>query len=491
MKISLFSLDQEIHSAGIRILSSCLKLKGFDVQVIFLPPQKDPRDPDSKFNYTYSEKILRDLIPLCRDSKLIGISLMTNQFIPAVNLTQFLKTEIPEIPVIWGGIEPTVEPEECLVYADMVCLGEAEEALPELALNIKAEKGYANIKNIWYKEKELVQRSPIRPLLQDLNSLPLPDYSFENHYISSENGITHLTPDNFLDYQGRRFKSKSGEIDYPVISSRGCPFACSYCCNDVYSRLYPGQKRLRWRSTDHILAEIKMIEQSIAPIRTVFFVDDNFTARPLSKLKSFCQQYKDEIGVPFMCQVSPLTINEERIQVLLDAGCNNITMGVETANDQIAAMYNRSHMHKANERAIQLIEKYRGRLQRPPTYQFIINNPYESIEQILETLNFTLKLPRPWDNPIYSLMLFPGTQIYEKALKDGLIKDKYAQIYARDWHDHDRPYFQIWIRLYKAQFPVWILKILLFPPWVRFMTNKISTGILNLQILRKIWVKKR
>ena len=192
-----------------------------------------------------------------------------------------------------------------------------------------------------------------------------------------------------------------------------------------------------------------------------------------------------------MCQVSPLTINEERIQILLDAGCNNITMGVETANEHIAAMYNRSHMHKANERAIQLIEKYRNRLNRPPTYQFIINNPYESIEQILETLNFALKLPRPWDNPIYSLMLFPGTQIYEKAKKDGLIKDKYKQIYARDWHDHDRPYFQIWIRLYKAQFPVGLLKIMLAPPLVNLMTAQISTRMLNFQILRKIWVKKR
>ena len=271
MKISLFSLDQEIHSAGIRILSAYLKQNGFDVQVIFLPPLKTARDPDSKYNYTYPDKILSDLIPLCHDSNLMGISLMTNQFIPAVNLTRYLKTELPHIPIIWGGIEPTVEPEECLEHADMVCLGDGEDALLELAESIKSGKGYTDIKNIWSIDNGQIQYNQIRPLLQDLNSLPLPDYSFEKHYISSETGIILLTPSNFLDYQGQRFRSNSGEIDYPIISSRGCPFACSYCCNDVYSRLYPAQKRLRWRNTDHILAELKMIQQSIAPIRTVFF----------------------------------------------------------------------------------------------------------------------------------------------------------------------------------------------------------------------------
>ncbi len=138
-------------------------------------------------------------------------------------------------------------------------------------------------------------------------------------------------------------------------------------------------------------------------------------------------------------------------------------MGIETANSRIAEMYNRKHFHKAVPKAISLLENYRSKMPMPPSYQFIVDNPYEDIEETLDTLKMAVGLKRPWDNPIYSLMLFPGTSMYEKAKGDGLIKDKTVQIYTKDWNEWANPIIRMWIRLYRSN---------MFPRVLRFVIYK-------------------
>ncbi len=202
-------------------------------------------------------------------------------------------------------------------------------------------------------------------------------------------------------------------------------------------------------------------------MRTVIFVDDSFTARPLKKLQEFCSRYKDEIGLPIFCQVSPLTVNAEIIETLLDAGRVKIVMGVETANNRIAELNNRSKSHTVTRKAIDLIESYRSQMKYHPTYQFIIDNPYETIDEMLETLKLAVSLPKPWDYPINSLMLFPGTPWYDKAIRKGILYDKSKQIYKTNWLDQSQPYFQLWIRLYRNNYPRFLLKAMVNPRPVR------------------------
>jgi radical SAM superfamily enzyme YgiQ (UPF0313 family) len=216
-------------------------------------------------------------------------------------------------------------------------------------------------------------------------------------------------------------------------------------------------------------------------------VDDNFTARPLQKLRAFCDLYKKEVGIPFFAQVSPLTISEEKMAALFGAGCSHVTMGVETANARIAAMYNRTKEHAVMPAALSLVEKYRPLMNPPPTYQFIIDNPWETVDEMLETLRLAASFPRPWFNPIYSLMLFPGVPLYGKALADGTLTDKQGQIYTRNWRSQSRPYLQLWIRLYHANMHPMLLRAMLTGWLARLMTGSLGSALLRLKPFRWLW----
>jgi radical SAM superfamily enzyme YgiQ (UPF0313 family) len=489
MKITLISLEPELFSYGLRILSSCLREKGHETRMVFMLPPKFQTQKE-KYKTEYDRMAISHLSGLCSDSGLIGISLMTNQFTRAIQLTRALKESGIKVPIIWGGVQPTVEPEECIKFADIVCLGEGEGALTELVDCMDRGEPYLDIKNLWINSGDLIIRNQLRPLIKDLDAVPFPDYSCKDHFIIEGHDMKELTAEYMLSFQGERFKGDGKSIPYMFMTSRGCPFSCTYCCNSAYKRLYPGQSLLRWRGNQNIIDELKMIQKELAPISYLYMVDDNFTARSEDKLMSFCELYKKEIGVPFFAQVSPLEINEEKMEILFAAGCAHVTMGVETANPRIAEIYNRSREHKVLPKAIDLLEKYRHRMNPPPTYQFIIDNPYETVDEMAETLRLAASFPRPWYNPIYSLMLFPGVPLYDMALNDGIIKDKQNQIYTRNWLSQSSPFFQIWIRLYHANFSPFILRVLLMPWIVKLMNSNIISAVLKTPVFRWVWEKR-
>jgi len=438
----------------------------------------------------YSVELLDHLTELCADADLVGLSLMTHEFRDAVQVTEHLKNRGVQAPIIWGGIHPTTMPDLSLQYADIVCVGEGEEALVELVDRMARGLGYEDVANLAFARGDGIVRNPVRPLVHDLDRLPLPDYGGHEHYVAREDHLEPLTAEGIRSFRGPRFRSRDGRIGYPLITSRGCLFACTYCCNDIYSQLYPNQHRLRWRSNEHVIREIEMINETVAPLFALYIVDDDFTARSYRDLEQFCETYKEKVGLPFSCQVSPITVSRKKLDALFDAGCLKITMGVETASERVAGIYNRQRHHAHVKEAIELVESYRPRMARPPTYQFIIDNPYETFEETLETLGLALSLSRPWDNPIYSLMLFPGTSLYHAAKADGLLVDEYVQIYDRTWNQQSRPLFQFWIRLYRANLFPNLLRILLVPWIARLLTHPVVERLWRTPALRWLWQKK-
>ncbi len=377
MKITLVSLDPELYCIGIRVLVACLRKTGHDVRCIFLPPRASKTEKVRKFKVEHSPGLLDQVRSLCLDSDLIGISLMTNQFIQAVSITRRLKEDGLTAPIVWGGIHPTVEPEACLEHADIVCLGEGEEALVELVDCMERDRAYHETRNMWFRSNNGIIRNSLRPLIQNLDVVPLPDYSCKNDFLPLGDRLEKLTRETLVSFEGERIRAAERGINYPIMTGRGCLFACTYCCNSVYRRLYPDQKQLRWRSADHVIEELEMVQREIAPLACVYFVDDDITAQSSEKLRAFGEKFQKAIGVPFFAQVSPLTITEEKMETLLSAGCTKIVMGVETASERVAGIYNRDRSHRANPAAISLIEKFRPRMKLPPTYQFIIDRKFK------------------------------------------------------------------------------------------------------------------
>ncbi len=171
--------------------------------------------------------------------------------------------------------------------------------------------------------------------------------------------------------------------------------------------------------------------------------------------------------------------------MLLQAGCVKLSMGVESINPRVAAIYNRGWSVDVMRKAVATIEKYRPRVN--PAYQFISDNPYETLDEAIENLRFAASLPKPWLNPIFSLHLLPGTALYEQALRDGLITDHAAQVYSKSWLEHSRRYLQLWIRLYRANFPAVILRWMLVRPLVRLMTSRPAQRAWNSRLMRWMW----
>jgi hypothetical protein len=220
MKVTLISLDRELLCIGIRLLSACLRKAGHETRLVFLIPP-EAGDGTEKYQIAYPEALLARLADLAADSGLVGISLMSNQFVQAAGVSRFLKPRGLSAPLIWGGVQPTVEPEECMHHADMICVGEGEEAVVELADRMERGDPYDDVRNIWLNTERGVVRNPLRPLLRDLDALPFPDYSCEGHFVAAHGDLAELTRERFLSFRGERFHGGGTSIPYMLMTGRG------------------------------------------------------------------------------------------------------------------------------------------------------------------------------------------------------------------------------------------------------------------------------
>jgi anaerobic magnesium-protoporphyrin IX monomethyl ester cyclase len=197
-RVTFISVYESVATYSIRVLSALLKMAGVETQLIFMPRETEGFRWDG-FRYAYSEAVLDQMAELTGDSDLVGITLMTNYFDNAVQITRHLHCRI-SAPIVWGGTHPTICPEECLEYADLVCIGEGEEALCELVQKLAGGEGYAGVDNMWYKRDGEVVRMSLRPLLLDLDAYPYPDYDLNAEFVLHQGRIRPMTQELLLHY---------------------------------------------------------------------------------------------------------------------------------------------------------------------------------------------------------------------------------------------------------------------------------------------------
>jgi anaerobic magnesium-protoporphyrin IX monomethyl ester cyclase len=472
MKITLISPFPDLMAFGIRTISAYLKQHGHKTQLIFLP---DSCDNNIVFgaNKRYDEKALEDLIPLCKDSDLIGITVMTNFYEGVVQITEKLKSGL-QAPVIWGGVHATIKPEESLEHADMVCVGDGEEAVLEVLNLMERRESYRNVSNIWVKENGNIIKNKLRNLTHDLDIYPRPDYSPEEQYILHEGKIKPLTYDLVKQYFDRAVTSAYlKKTAYQTMTGRGCPHKCTYCINDPLQEMYNNEIYLRWRSTEHVINELLWVKENFSYVNLIWISDDSFFARPKKNLEEFCKEYREKINLPFMCLASPMNISEEKMKMLVDAGLVYLQMGVESGSAKIQNLFNRKQMD--NERlmkAFNIINKYKDRM-FPPSYDFILDVPYETDEDNIESLKLIARIPKPFHLQLFSLILYPGTKLYEMAKSEGIIQDEKKQIYEKNYGMRDPSYLNLLFTLSQnGRFPSPILKFLLRSPTVDILNSK-------------------
>ncbi|MDO8674459.1 MAG: radical SAM protein, partial [Dehalococcoidia bacterium] len=446
------------------VLSAVVKRAGIQCQLVLLPHWDEglPLNP-SRFQQTYPESALGQLSDLTQDSDLIGVSLMSSSFDKAIQITRSLRRST-KAPIVWGGIHPTVCPEECLDYADFVCVGEGEEALPELVINVADGQGSAGIPNVWFRRDGEVVRTPLRPPTLDLDSYPYPDYDFDSEFILHLGRIQPMTRNLFL-HLTQMDPSASSAIPYRTVMSRGCSYRCAYCFNSGRGSAYGKHWRVRRRSLPNFIGELRQAVTRFPEIQRILILDDLFLDDS-EHVREFSSAYKEAIGLPFtVFNFHPSTIDDEKIGLLADAGLDSPTVGIQTGSMRVMRdIYRRSCTSLQMTQAFEVLHRSSNRI-GPPLYQLIGDNPWETEEDQMETLRMLLRVPRPFRLALFSLTFYPGTELYERARSEGLITDNLTQIYRKNFTVPKRTYINGLFALFQSQsVPNWLISTLMSAP---------------------------
>ena len=414
MKIILISTATFPSDQGIRTISSVLKKQGHSVKLIFMALSED-----YSRNYTKSE--LLQLEEICKDANLIGISSYASTAKRASRIISFLRSKL-NIPLVYGGVHATISPEDCIKYADIVCVGEAEGAIVDLTNALEKNKPLDKIKNLWIKKDNKIIKNPVRKIIDNVDEIPLADYCIRDHYILESGKL-------------RKFKEAdlAGQIFF--LTGRGCPYGCDYCSNSFFNELYKGKRKqiLRWNSPEYIIDSILFLKKKFPSLTYFDIRDDTFSLRPLSDIKKFCDLYKEKVNMRFKCLGDPRTITDEKIKLLVDAGCTDIIIGIQGSERVNREIYHRAQTDEDVLRASKILNKYKDKL--AVMYDVIACNPYEKQKDIINLIKFLQKISKPYFLSINNLVFFPGTKLDKKARSDGSIKKEIDAAYQLNYWD--------------------------------------------------------
>lgn len=406
MKIALVSCNIGM-SYGMRALSALLKREGHEVEFLFA----------SRFNKSPSltKETLAQLYKRCEGVELVGLSAMGYTVEAAKPIIDHFKSL--GVPVVLGGIYPTLAPKKAIEFCDIICVGEAEGAFLEFIDKLEKKEDYTKVQNFWFKKDGAVISNPPRGLMQNLDDLPIPDYDMATQYVLRDEGIEQSTGAILYDENDGTFRT---------ATMRGCPHHCAYCCHSMLRKIYkdsPGAY-VRRRSVPAVIKELKLLK-SLSPRGKRLIItleDDDFFSRPLPEIEEFSQAYKEEIGVPFFCNTTPTSLSEKKLELLLGAGLlanstNGLGIGLESASQVTLKMYERDHIsEKIIARAQSILHKFNI----CTGFDTLIANPYEKKEDILYTIRFILSMPAPFKVLPHLLSFYDGMELRKKAEEDGI-----------------------------------------------------------------------
>lgn len=342
----------------------------------------------------------------------------------AIDMAEKVKERI-DTPIVFAGTYPLLMPEIIERRGvDIVCIGEAEYPILELAERIENGEDYSDVPNLHVRVDGGIRRNPMRPLLQDLDELPLPD-----------RGIYFKYP--FLrDISVKRF-----------TSGRGCPNACSFCYNAKFREIYRGHGRyVRRKSVGRVIDEIAEMKR-IAPMRSIHFSDDLFTDNKKWVLE-FCERYAGRFDVPWTCNTAVHAVDEEMIAAMKRARCFGIAMGVETGREFLRMdTLNKPYRDRQVLRVARMIKDNGLYL----TSFNMIALPNETVEDALVTVRLNRFL-RADNVRVFFLSPIPRTKLADEAISHGLLRENYdrdgAQVLTPEIHSSQSERLQTLYYLY-------------------------------------------
>lgn len=372
------------YPVGLGYLHSCLENCQFEVKTLFL-------------NNHYYEDCYDQSMETVAEYKpdIVGFQVLSNNRISTYRLIESIHEKYPSIKIVLGGIHATLMYKQLVERYQFinVVIGEAEITFPELAEKlINNDYNFDNVDGIAFYQNNEVIKTKDRELIEDLDTLPFPKHE------------VFFVP-------GRR----GGNI----LTTRGCPCKCSFCCLDTLSK-----RRVRFRSVKNVVDEIEYMHKKFPQMRELCIYDDTFFVDN-QRVIDICEEIvRRKIKLKFICSGRLKPISKELITALEKAGFIRVLLGLESGSDKVLKLTNKGITKDDAVNAIKLFKN------SPINFlpYMIAGLPGEDINTVKETIKFMKKLQRIKYIPIGGfpiLWVYPGTEVYEKVKAAGLINDEY------------------------------------------------------------------
>jgi len=373
-------------SLGLAYIAAVLEKNGHQVYYLDCSAQR------------YTVEDMRQVLRRYENIDFVGLTATTPLINNALAIAQVAKEILPGAKTVFGGVHPSVLPEEVLSHpqVDFVVIDEGEETMAELVVS----ENFKEVSGLCYKENNKIFKNPFRPLIKDIDTIPPPAY--------------HLLPmDKYYPAVGS-YKRLPAMI---LFATRGCPGRCSFCY-----RTFRGV--VRKRSARNIINEIKILQRDYG-IKEVAFYDDTFTLFK-DVVREFCDIIIGEkIDVTWSCFTRVDQVNEGLLRAMKKAGCHLILFGVESADEQILKNIKKNIFLKQVEEVVKLAR----RLGIETRASFMFGNQGETEETIEKTIDFAIKLD-PDEVQFNIATAYPGTELFNWAKERGYIK-------TFNWNDYN------------------------------------------------------
>ena len=366
------------------------------------------------------EKKMTDFQP-----DVVGYSVMTGNQNFYMKLNLELKKKY-DFVAAFGGSHPTFFPKMVKhPGVDTICRGEGETAFLELLEKLENGKNITRIANITVNKESFAKTSRGAVCSKDKPTQIIPTCGSDDF-----NKVRPFLEIDDIPIPDRSIISFKKNLPIKhFIATRGCPYDCSYCFNKMYYDLYKettGDKNKRIRIRDHVLLvdEIEAaIKESDSETKLVYFLDDVF-ALDKHWLPKFGEEYTRRIGIKFHCHVRPNSLTPDRAEALAKAGCNSVSMALESGNDRLRnQILNRNLPKSKIIESVRLLQKNGIKLK----LQSMIGLPTGSLKEDLETLEMNIEL-QPDYAWVSILQPYPGTQLGEYCVSEGWYKGDFSDL---------------------------------------------------------------
>jgi len=454
MKIRLACIEDGLENIGFKKFAAYVKSIHQDTQAAFVPTGNVYsliRHITEKGAGDLNKKDIHTVAQFLAEGDLIGLCSMTQYSTTIHKIIVAIRGLNPQAYIVWGGIHAIIHPEDAIKHADAVCTGEGEFAFKVFLELYLKRKDFTTAPSFWFNKDNGAIKNRNLPLMTPKEMDELPPLMYEDGELIYRRGrgFIPLSASDTLDYNG---------LQYSTVWSIGCPLMCTYCGNSKFIEYDDGYRRLRHSSPRTIVDEIKRAKFKQPHLSTVIFHDDSFLALPYRQLEDFAKLYKQEVKIPFAIGgVIPNYVREDKIALLVDAGMNRVRMGIQSGSDNILQFYKRpTKLHRIKE-ATEILNKF-DKYMIPPSYDIILENPVEKINDTRATVDMIYEMPRPYTLNVYALRVIPNTimakQIEDRGLKVPPIDKNYYVDYRRTLGNILVFALTIW------KIPRWLYKIL-------------------------------